>query len=172
MHMRSFPFPSSSTAGAAIAPVWNLVLPPRSRERETACAPSIPLKKAPGGGETRRCGSIAPARSESRLYGRRRLPGGAEAKGSHAKCVRSQPAAQVAVGRRAPGATRVVICNKLALPRIWLPFTARGGGLLPGRQARALHFRERFLGVLATVLKRELGGFEPGHFWLPHKQKK
>lgn len=30
------------------------------------------------------------------------------------------PAAQAAAGRRAPGVTRVVICNKLALPRTWL----------------------------------------------------
>lgn len=49
------------------------------------------------------------------------------------------------------------------------PFYRAGErGSLPGaKQARVLHFRERLVRVFAPVLKRELGGFEPGPFGSP-----
>lgn len=47
------------------------------------------------------------------------------------------------------------------------PFYRAGerGSLPEAKQARVLHFRKRL--VFAPVLKRELGGFEPGPFGSP-----
>ena len=78
--------------------------------------------------------------------------------------------AEAVAGRRPQGATLVVTFNKLALSRtralVMATFHGVGrGDLSPGRQARALHFTERFVKVLATVLKGSWGDSVPLPSW-------